>query len=217
MTHPTLDELGTYVDGELAASRADDVAAHVRSCVTCYKEVEWQRQLRTHLDTLPREIGRPGDGWAEISARLSASAAHATSARFPITRMHLIAASVLVAVSVGATAAIMRGTRAQAAAATAGVEWPEPASPWALVAGAPSDMDLTRVQREIDVLVDEERHTLRPETFAAVERNLRIIDAAIRDVRRALAADPGSSALRATLFRTFEQKAALLRQTAQAS
>ena len=53
---------------------------------------------------------------------------------------------------------------------------------------------------------------MQPETITKVERNLAIIDAAIAEIRQALADDPGNDALRQLLKATYGQKSALVRQ-----
>jgi hypothetical protein len=58
------------------------------------------------------------------------------------------------------------------------------------------------------------RGTLDSSTVRVLERNLALIDRAIADAQRALAADPGNAYLNAHLARTMRQKLDLLRQAA---
>ena len=62
--------------------------------------------------------------------------------------------------------------------------------------------------------VDDETGTLDTSTVRVLEQNLELIDRAIRDAERALAADPGNAYLNAHLARTMRQKIDLLRQAA---
>src|SRR2546427_555962 len=55
------------------------------------------------------------------------------------------------------------------------------------------------------------RRRLRPETVAVGGRNLRIIDAAIRESRAALERDPGNAELRQLFAAAYRQKVELLR------
>ena len=55
------------------------------------------------------------------------------------------------------------------------------------------------------------KHTLAPETIAAVERSLRTIDAALAEAREALARDPASETLARLLVAGHDQKVELLR------
>jgi hypothetical protein len=59
------------------------------------------------------------------------------------------------------------------------------------------------------------RSTLDTSTVRVLEQNLALIDQAIRDAERALAADPGNAYLNAHLARTMRQKIDLLRQAAR--
>jgi len=56
-----------------------------------------------------------------------------------------------------------------------------------------------------------ERDRLRPETVALLERNLGVIDAAIRESRDALARDPGNVELRGLVASAAREKVELLR------
>jgi hypothetical protein len=71
-----------------------------------------------------------------------------------------------------------------------------------------------RLDRELAALLAAQRGKMQPETVAKVERNLAIIDAAIAEIRQALAEDPGNEALRQLLKASYGQKSALVRQVA---
>lgn len=58
------------------------------------------------------------------------------------------------------------------------------------------------------------RNTLDSGTVRVLEQNLALIDRAIGDAQRALAADPGNAYLNAHLARTMRQKLDLLRHAA---
>jgi hypothetical protein len=72
--------------------------------------------------------------------------------------------------------------------------------------------DYERLDRELAALLAEHRAKMQPETVAKVERNLAIIDAAIAEIRQALAEDPGNEALRQLLKASYGQKSAFVRQ-----
>jgi hypothetical protein len=65
---------------------------------------------------------------------------------------------------------------------------------------------------ELQRILDNERSRLDPNTVRVVEKNLRIIDRAVADARRAVQADPSSLYLREHLARVMKQKVTLLRQ-----
>jgi anti-sigma factor RsiW len=64
---------------------------------------------------------------------------------------------------------------------------------------------------DLERTLEEGRGRLDPNTLAVVERNLNIIDRAIDEARRAVAADPGNTWLRSHLAATMKRKVDLLR------
>jgi hypothetical protein len=80
---------------------------------------------------------------------------------------------------------------------------------------APSDFAAAQaryhaVSAELSRRLAEEPRELSPATMAVVERNLAIVDAAIREAERALAVDPGNGALEQMLRARYEQRLELL-------
>jgi hypothetical protein len=69
--------------------------------------------------------------------------------------------------------------------------------------------------RDLEKMVEEGRERLDTATVRVLEQNLRLIDGAIAECRRALAADPASAYLNAHLAETMRQKLELLRQAAR--
>ncbi len=70
--------------------------------------------------------------------------------------------------------------------------------------------EIARLQR----VIAERRSELDPQTVSVVEMNLRLIDAAIKSSRAALAKDPGSGFLNQQLTRALDKKVELLRTVA---
>lgn len=68
--------------------------------------------------------------------------------------------------------------------------------------------------RDLQQAIDRRRSRLDPETVAAVERNLRLIDQAVNDAQRALAADPSSGYLSGYMVQRRQRKLELLRHVA---
>jgi hypothetical protein len=64
---------------------------------------------------------------------------------------------------------------------------------------------------DLERTLEEGRGRLDPRTLQVVEKNLHIIDRAIEDARRAVAADPGNTWLRSHLAATMKRKVDLLR------
>jgi hypothetical protein len=72
------------------------------------------------------------------------------------------------------------------------------------------DREITDLQR----LLDERRQTLDPRTVAVLEASMTLIDAAIAESRKALAADPASRFLATQYTRAYTSKLTLLRDAA---
>lgn len=72
------------------------------------------------------------------------------------------------------------------------------------------DREITRLR----TLVDERRNQLDPATVAVIERNIQVIDAAILDSKKAIAADPSSAYLIEFLNQSLRTKVELMRTAA---
>jgi len=68
------------------------------------------------------------------------------------------------------------------------------------------------VSQDLSGALEQARSRLSPETMATIERNLRIIDAALDETRQALARDPGNEALGQMVVAAWRQKVDLLRR-----
>jgi len=75
---------------------------------------------------------------------------------------------------------------------------------------------LTEASHErLEATLNDYRERLQPETVARVERNLQVIDRAIRESLEALDADPGSALLRSLADRALQRKVEFLRGVSQ--
>ena len=68
---------------------------------------------------------------------------------------------------------------------------------------------------QLSAVLESERSTLSPETVAKLKQSLAIIDGAIIEARRALAADPANHALVEMLNTSYNQKIDLLKRTTE--
>lgn len=197
----TCDQVRALIDdlaaGRLTGARRADALAHIAGCAECAADLEAARALAVPLAGLTRSIEPPRDLWPAIAAR--------TGARTAPRHRPLLAIAAALALVAGSSAVTMLVMR------DAG---PEPA-PVAGTAPAPAPRFEARYvaeTRELSDLLERQRELLAPETVAALERNLAIIDSAIADSRAALAADPSNAELELLLRAGYEQKVALLEQ-----
>jgi hypothetical protein len=209
----TCDQVRALIDdlaaGRLTGARREEALAHIAGCAECTADLEAARALAAPLTALPRSIEPPRDLWPAISARTGARTGTPTApGSVPLTRrgpfLAIAAALALIAGSSAVTMLVMRDSGPEPGPVTAA-----PAAP-----AAPAVFEARYVAetRELSDLLERQRALLAPETVAALERNLAIIDSAIADSRAALAADPSNGELELLLRAGYEQKVALLEQ-----
>ncbi|MFZ5623889.1 MAG: anti-sigma factor family protein [Gemmatimonadota bacterium] len=196
------DRIEAYVDPHERALTTDDVAAleaHLESCAACRRQVDLARALLGELRNLPRSIEPPAAVWPAVARQTGARGRARVAQRWPLLAA---AALLLVALSSGITALLVRRTPVVATAPT------PRAAPEAAYASAAAE--LTRA-------LAAERHRLRPETLATLERNLAVIDQAIAESRAALARDPANQSVETLLLAAYRQKVGLLEQALRLS
>jgi hypothetical protein len=239
MSEHVSDHLSAYLDDELEPQARAHVDAHLRGCDACHSELDAFRRIVAHAATIVDEDTPPArDLWSGIAARIerprvvalnegtarhaaARSAATAAPARTASRRVSVsiaqlaAAAALLIAVS-GATAWFMRGNTSQTpATTTAGVIQAEVET-----SGTPDEVRLVNfADAQYDVAVsdlervlNERRNDLNPRTVEILERNLKLIDAAIAQARQALEGDPGNQYLNRHLVESRHRKLELLRR-----
>ncbi|MGH7653567.1 MAG: hypothetical protein ACREN6_02785 [Gemmatimonadaceae bacterium] len=163
------------------------------------------------------------DLWAGIEARIQApviALPHAPAAvpgRLPWRRL-AIAASLLVAATAGVTYTIVARHGAAELAATndsATVVAPLPMTPAmpvsaASVNAASAEQTFDREIGAMRNVIAQRRKDLDPATIAVLEKNLKVIDAAIAESKAALAKDPASAFLMDRLNHAYDTKLQLL-------
>ena len=213
MNHLTDEELHAAAENRLDA--ADATQRHLDSCAACRTEVDRIRGLLEHVATLPREIEPPVDLYAGIRERIHAPRRAVIGRGMP-PRMYLwlaAAAVLLIIASSAVTTLILRGGDQPIATDHDGQGGGDSLAGAAAFRTVSEEYD--RLDRDVAATLAAQREKLLPETVEKVERNLAIIDQAIREIRQALAEDPNNKALQQLLKASYGQKAALLRQVSQ--
>jgi anti-sigma factor RsiW len=212
------ERLSEYLDGELAPEERRELEGHLAQCAACQATLE---ELRAVVARAAALEDRPPatDLWPAVAQGIGAGEPGVVpleprrrrARRLAFTLPQLAAAAVaLMAVSagtvwlVGARAArppvAMRG-----GTAPSGVVAPAVMTPGGYDAAV----------RDLERVLAQNRGRLDTATVHVLERNLQLIDSAIAECRRALAADPASPYLNAHLADTMQQKLELLRQAAR--
>lgn len=219
MSHPA-EQLSDYLDEELTPAERAEIDAHLAACAECRATLDELRAIVRHATTL-RDVMPRADLWPGIERQLASPVPQVPRVpgvlawRVTLSLPQLAAAAVLlVSVSVGSMWMLQpRPVPAAPAAATAADG--EPARSIGRVVTASADLgddtydsavaDLQRVLRE-------GRSQLDPATVEVLERNLSIIDQAIRDAHAALTQDPSDLYLSSHLVAARQRKLELLRE-----
>lgn len=232
MTHDeTITRLDEYLSGELSEGEAREVRGHLAECAECRDELAWLRSLEEEVRALPAGIAPPRDLWSGIATRLTPPDAMALPPLPAATEVPGViplrprrprwplAAAAMIAVALGSSTLtyVLVGPGAQVAVTAPD---PAPTSPLpaearprtALAAFAPAETEYRRAVDELAAVLKSRRGELAPETVATLERNLAIIDEAIRQSRAALEADPNSAQIAQMLTYAYDAKVETLRR-----
>ena len=215
MTDQWTNRLSEYLDGDLAGSERALLEAHLERCEDCQDTLMSLRRVLMRARSLE---DRPpaADLWTGIAERIGAPprrAAVSRQRRFSFSLPQLLAAGIALAVLSAGGAWVLHPV-----SLTVSVQ-PEPRAPAATVpattVGTPS------LARSYDTAVDdlerilaEGRGQLDTATVRVLEENLALIDRAIGQARRAVAADSANVYLNTHLAETMRRKIDLLRQAA---
>ena len=208
-THPRFEQLSDFVDGRLAPADRHDIETHLALCARCAHDRDRLEALLVRSRALPAEVAPPPEIWSVVQQRI----VRAPSSGRRHGWLLAAAALLLVAVSSAVTALLVRRPETvvvrheSTAAPVAAVRLP--------VVARAVDADYQAVIRELDETLAQRRAQLSPETIAKVEASLRVVDQAIGEARRALAADPANRDLVDLLAASYERKLELLRQASE--
>jgi len=223
MTDAWTDRLSDYLDGDLDHRDREALDAHLPGCAAC---TETLAALGTVVARARRlsERSPATDLWPGIAARLESTRGplRLRTPRFggwrvSFTVLQLAAAALaLVLLSSGT---MWLALRRHAAAPTIGTTpttgtAPATTSP-AGPDGAVADFGFARYDAavaDLERVLAQHRSELDPATVRVIEDNLRIIDRATAEARKALAADPANPYLNGHLADQMRRKVELLRQ-----
>src|SRR3989454_1145352 len=208
------DRLSEYLDGELGAAERAALEGHLATCAECGATLAELRRVVARAGALD---DRPptADLWPAIAEHIGVVSLPARRARRRIafTVPQLAAASVALALVSSATAWLL--IRPGARGPVAEAPTPAPSAPATLATAAmyPGKRYAAPVA-ELGRALERGRGQLGTKTVRVTEKNLRIINRAIREAQSALAADPANSYLNLHLAQEMRRKLELLRQAA---
>ncbi len=205
------DRIDDYVDGALDEAAFQEMELHLAGCAECRAEERALRALLAHAAALPDEMAPARDLWPGIEARLD-------EARPWWRRPGWTGWAAGLAAAAGVALAL------SAALHGPGPGGPPASGPTLVPAAlrsedpvAAAEREYARAAAELMAALEQRRDRLPPETLASVERDLRSIDAALTEVRRALAADPANPGLNHLLTSTHQRKVEVLQQVLKLS
>jgi hypothetical protein len=219
------ERLSEYLDGGLDETEHRAIGEHVKECAACAETLDALRTVKETAAALPD--APPGaDLWPGIAARIGGDRGGSPAIR-PLRRVgaptraprrvsfsmpQLVAAGVAVAVvSAGAMWLTLRREAPVTGQAPSGES---PLAGWSAEAlirdplSRDAAEDLGRLRR----ILSEGRDRLDPRTVRTLEDNLRIIEIAIAQSRRALDDDPGDPYVREHLTETMKRKVELMQR-----
>jgi hypothetical protein len=213
-----LDDLvdGTPVD----AASASEARRHLAACDACRAEERSLCELVGRAAALPQSIEPPRDLWPGILDRIEQRPRATRGDGRPAWPM-LAAASLTVALVTGGIGwALLRAPRPASTAAArshdgGAVPVSQPAAGSTAVDAA--EQALVRAKLELEEVLRARRGSMSPEAAATVERNLKVMEKAVGEIREALERDPGNTDLERMLVAARRRELDLLeRVTARA-
>lgn len=212
------ERLSEYLDGDLGVADTAALEAHLASCGDCRATLEQLRRVVARARALD-DRAPAADLWPEVAARIGLSplaervgaraAGHARW-RLTFTVPQLLAASVALVLLSGSAAWVVLRRPGGAPATVATGPMPIMSN----VGTYESSPRYAAAVADLERLLAQRRGQLDSTTVRVIEKNLGIIDRAIRDAQSALAADPANAYLNQHLAQAMRRKLELLRQAA---
>jgi anti-sigma factor RsiW len=207
------DQLSEYLDGELPSDERDHLERHLAECAACAHVLEDLKAVVATASGLG-ELPPPQDLWPAIQERIQRTplgprihGVQLHRRRLRLSVPELIAASVALVTISGGTAWMFMSREAAAPVA----EFAPAGGGVSTVAAEPGHFGETSIAiAQLERTLAESRARLDPETLEVIEHNLGLINAAISEVERALAEDPGSMYLNLHMADTMRRKLELL-------
>jgi anti-sigma factor RsiW len=218
-THLTERERHAAADGTIAVDQRPGVEAHISACSACAADVGRIRTLMTHIHDTSTPEAQLDLLWPSIQARIEhRKVVPMPVETIPVTQPRrryvrwISTTGVAAAVLIGSAIAFRHRVPASAAGTSTSAD-----TSTALIAIADS---ARTYEREAQLLLDKfelQRAMLRPDVAQTFDRDLRVVDMAIAELKDAVARDPRNPALRQLLATSYRQKVDLLKRVDNAS
>ncbi len=218
------DRLSEYLDRDLTPAEEAAADAHLLACTACRETLQDLREVRARARQLAPSHPDT-DLWPAIAAAIGSETAVRPTEVTPLRRPRrsfslpqLAAAGIaLAAISgTGVWLASARGGSAAVAVRTDSAAVTPMPDPDGTVHAASVRATATydAAIGDLEAVLASGRAHLDPATVTVLEANLALIDSAIAEAQRAIAADPANAYLNSHLARTMHRKLELLRRAA---
>jgi anti-sigma factor RsiW len=215
------ERLDDYVDGLLGEAEFQEMELHLHDCPECREQERELRALLAAAAALPVEIPPSRDLWPQIEGRLGPRVPRAGWRRFTGSAWTLAALAAAAAVVLALSTTLRQQPRLTTPVAPVAEAPREDTTPTLVPAAAwqplPAEQGYLRATEQLLAAYEAHRSELAPETVTVVEGNLKIIDAALAQIREALRKDPTSTELSRLLSATHERKVQVLRRVTRAA
>ena len=204
------------VDGELGSDEQGDLDRHAAGCPACRELLSDLRDMARVASELPLHTPRPVV-WERIAARLEAESPARRPSTWTGARVALAIAATLV-VAVSSSVWLLRVPAASSGAAATAPQASAHQSKDDLVQDVDEHLRVAeehydKAIRGLETIVHGEQASLDPAVAATLQKNLAVIDGAIRESRAAITSQPHSELAQTSLFEALRQKVALLEDT----
>jgi hypothetical protein len=226
-TAPRCDDVALLIDDavedRIDADGRATLDTHVSTCAACRGLLEDQRAISRGAAALPAHAPRP-EVWARIARQIEAAAPIRPHHVWTGTRVALAMAAVMILSVVTSVVLLRQPETVQPSAAGKRAGTTTAGAPAAHVSASDTVKDVDEHLRIADAnyqlaitglekVVAAEQASLDPAVAATLQKNLGIIDQAIRESRDAMKSQPTSLLAQTSLFDALRQKVALLEDT----
>ena len=197
------------IDGEIASGARAELDEHVAACPSCRALLADLREIARVAGELPLHTPRP-QVWARIASRLAEEQAKRPAPFWTGARVMLAMAATLV-VGVGASLWVLRGPApvTPSPVTQSGKDLVQDVDEHLRIADAHYEQAIAGLEQ----VVTSDQATLDPAVAETLQKNLGVIDQAIRESREAIRTQPHSELAQTSLFEALRQKVALLEDT----
>ena len=204
------------VDGQLADTARAGLDRHVAACQACRALLADLRDITRMAGELPLHTPRT-EVWSRIVRQIAAEQAARPLPFWTGPRVILAMAATLV-IAVSASLWVLRSPTPAPATSVAPGRGPVTQSAKDLVKDVDEHLRIADAHYEkaivgLEQVVKSEQASLDPKVADTLQRNLGVIDQAIRESREAIKTQPHSELAQTSLFEALRQKVALLEDT----